>query len=260
MKSVPPPLSVQALLGMDAIVFQDASGVDQLLWFLAGHTLRFIGTGAPQALDGFQHARPPQASWPPGGSNPPNYFKWAAELQSALPGRVLDPAVLAATDPPGVAATIELDFGSFGCSNLDQVNNQFVYFSFEPLDVVPPHPVLYGPLPNVITVALGNFTSAVVQRTLLSGVSDPDRRMTAINLPLVNLAADVTITLWNSPLDHILGSPMPSAYPFVTHFELFSGLCNPAVPVRVPYAAELSGPGPTAHNISCPPLYAEVTP
>lgn len=219
------------------------------LWLFDGHQLGFdLSLGKAKKLSGYFQGR--QAT-PTDGNR--DYFSWIADLPSVVPGAQLKPELFG-TDPPGVSCRMGLEVGAFTTAELGSVDGKYLDFSFEQLSATTHHK-RYGALANGISVALGDdFEMVTLKRTPIAGTGDPGRKEVSIYLRDDGSQA-ARITLFNTPSDQIVSQePAVLNSGYVAHFEHFYDLLqNPPAQLLVPYSLGLKSPGPTNHNISCPP-------
>jgi hypothetical protein len=181
--------------------------------------------------------------YPPNDSNK-NHFGWVVAMTDIEPGILLRREVLDPKAPVEVSARLELTFGSFTTFDccLDSAGD-FQNFDFDILGGSGGKNI--GGLGNGVIIDLGQLADLEIHR---HDFADTVRRET---VTLKAGAEAEVITLWNSPITHILTPGMPSDQgTFVPHFELLYKAVTGNSKKFVPHG---KAPPPDNANLSCPP-------
>jgi hypothetical protein len=238
--------SVPGTLPEGALVLDD--DCKRVLWFLDDQDITIVpDQGGCQTPFRVSDNTRPHPEPVPGEEG---YFGWVADMNSVVKDLRLRKDALK-RHPKRISARLTLTFGDIscaGCIPTTSTTHKFKHFSFRPLKNQAGSQT-FGALAGGVCIDLGTFPSLILKAQPFKGTGEPDTMTIKSGEP------DLTITMFNSPVGHIVMKDVMESEPFISHFELFYRLfTNPPYPLLVPFTPD---PGPTAHNVSCPPAQVQ---
>jgi len=248
--------SVPADLPEGSLVFD--ADCKRVLWFLDDQdiTIEHDQGGSPTPFCVVDNERP-QRPHPVPANGEEEYFGWVADMAAVVTEPHLRDDVLT-KHPKRISARLTLEFGRVSCAGCieGEAPAKYASFSFRPLGSNTPTSG-FGALAKGVSIDLGVFPSLLFRAKRFKG-----KPASLAKMKIKSQMPELTITIFNSPVNHIVMDSMKmnvsSKSNFISHFELFYRLLDdPPYPLLVPFAEH---PGPTAHNVSCPPAQVQVQP